>query len=178
MGAEGIRVNSVHPGLVNTFMTSGDDEFVAAAVAEIPLGRIAEPIEIANTVLFLLSDEASFVTGVQFPVDGGYRARSSDGPEGWSCGDAAAQSHRWREFQAPSGNWSDRGRTPDGRRDLEPLPKSDARDVEQAMRAARSAQVAWAQLSPFSRAMSCGCSQCICATSPHPSRATICRGGG
>lgn len=74
-GAEGIRVNSVHPGLVNTFMTSGDDEFVAAAVAETPLGRIAEPIEIANTVLFLLSDEASFVTGVQFPVDGGYRAR-------------------------------------------------------------------------------------------------------
>ena len=74
-GPEGIRVNSVHPGLVNTFMTSGDEDFVAAAVAETPLGRIAEPIEIANTVLFLLSDEASFVTGVQFPVDGGYRAR-------------------------------------------------------------------------------------------------------
>ena len=74
-GPEGIRVNSVHPGLVNTFMTAGDEDFVAAAVADTPLGRIAEPIEIANTVLFLLSDEASFVTGVQFPVDGGYRAR-------------------------------------------------------------------------------------------------------
>ena len=57
------------------------------------------------------------------------------------------------EFRAPeSGTWSDRGRTPDGRRDLEPLPDSDARDVERAMRAARSARAAWADLSPFARA--------------------------
>ncbi len=74
-GPDSIRVNSIHPGLVNTFMTSGDDDFVAAAVAETPLGRIAEPSEIANAVLFLVSDESSFVTGVQFPVDGGFRAR-------------------------------------------------------------------------------------------------------
>ena len=74
-GPEGIRVNSIHPGLVDTHMTAGDEEFVAAAIAETPLGRMSQPMEIANAVLFLLSDEASFVTGVQFPVDGGYRAR-------------------------------------------------------------------------------------------------------
>lgn len=57
------------------------------------------------------------------------------------------------EFQAPaSGTWSSRGRTPDGRGDLAPIPDSDARDVVEAFRAARHARPSWAGHSAFSRA--------------------------
>lgn len=81
--ASGIRCNSVHPGSVLTGMM--DDLFArmaakagitpAAAEAglrgQIPMGRYQEPIDIANAVLFLLSDEARFVTGIELVVDGG-----------------------------------------------------------------------------------------------------------
>ncbi len=79
----GIRVNSVHPGLVRTRsgleMASkafGVDEVEAERMmaAMHPLGRIGEPSEIANAVLFLASDESSFVTGAEYAVDGGYTA--------------------------------------------------------------------------------------------------------
>ncbi len=79
----GIRVNSVHPGLVRTRsgleMASkafGVDEVEAERLmaAMHPLGRIGEPFEIANAVLFLASDESSFVTGAEYAVDGGYTA--------------------------------------------------------------------------------------------------------
>ncbi len=71
----GIRVNSVMPGTVETPGVQGlrermpgiDDQFLAM----IPLKRIADPSEIAAAVVWLCSDEASFVTGVNFPVDGG-----------------------------------------------------------------------------------------------------------
>jgi len=71
----GIRVNSVMPGTVETpgvqdlreRMPGIDDQFLAM----IPLKRIADPSEIAAAVVWLCSDEASFVTGVNFPVDGG-----------------------------------------------------------------------------------------------------------
>ena len=57
------------------------------------------------------------------------------------------------EFRAPaSGTWSARGRTPDGRGELEPGPDSSAADVEDAMQAALAARSSWASLSPFSRA--------------------------
>jgi len=82
--ADNIRVNSVCPGAVRTRLipTMGPDrtaEKDAAWWAELkdatPLGRVAEPEEIAAAVLFLASDEASFITGANLPVDGGYLAR-------------------------------------------------------------------------------------------------------
>jgi NAD(P)-dependent dehydrogenase (short-subunit alcohol dehydrogenase family) len=74
LAADGIRVNAVCPGLVDTPMTAGaiaDPEARARVAAEAPLGRIARPQEIASVVRFLLSDEASFVTGAEIVVDGG-----------------------------------------------------------------------------------------------------------
>ncbi len=77
-GKEGIRVNSVHPGTVDTPMTAGmmdDPEVAAYELAQIPLGRIAAPEEIAYGALFLASDESSYVTGSELMIDGGYTAR-------------------------------------------------------------------------------------------------------
>jgi len=73
---KGIRVNSVSPGLVLTELAKhlNPDSvkgIVQALVAQTPMGRVGEAIEIANAVLFLASDEASFVTGTDLYVDGG-----------------------------------------------------------------------------------------------------------
>lgn len=75
--ADGIRVNAIAAGLVNTplIATGRSPEVMAARVAAHPIGRIAEPGEIADAVLWLCSDKSSFVTGVALPVDGGYTAR-------------------------------------------------------------------------------------------------------
>ncbi len=62
-----IRVNSLHPGLVRTPMTEGIPE----DMVKMPLGRAADPYEVATFVLFLASDEASYATGAEFVVDGG-----------------------------------------------------------------------------------------------------------
>ncbi|WP_031466590.1 SDR family NAD(P)-dependent oxidoreductase [Sciscionella sediminilitoris] len=67
----GIRVNSVHPGLVETELLAGADAFVASAVASIPAGRMAKPAEITEAVLFLLSARSSYLTGSELTVDGG-----------------------------------------------------------------------------------------------------------
>jgi len=74
---EGIRVNSVHPGIITTPMvTEGvPDEMRQMIVAATPMGREGQPEEVANVVLFLASDEASFVTGAEYLVDGGYIAQ-------------------------------------------------------------------------------------------------------
>lgn len=72
---EGIRVNSVHPGIIATPMLEGLSVEQRKALDTVtPLGREGAPEEIANVVLFLASDEASFVTGAEIVADGGYTA--------------------------------------------------------------------------------------------------------
>jgi NAD(P)-dependent dehydrogenase (short-subunit alcohol dehydrogenase family) len=76
-GQDGIRCNSVHPGLMPPMRTSGnvkDPAVRAKLIDRIALGRSGELHEIVNPVLFLASDEASYITGAQLYVDGGYTA--------------------------------------------------------------------------------------------------------
>ncbi|MBY8825225.1 glucose 1-dehydrogenase [Sphingomonas colocasiae] len=77
----GIRVNAILPGWIRTPMSQGalENRGVAAgpsrAIEATPLGRLGEPEEVAYGVLFLASDEASFVTGTELAIDGGYLAQ-------------------------------------------------------------------------------------------------------
>lgn len=79
---EGIRVNSVAPGVINSsyydkiFQQVEDPvAFKKGLEARSPLNKMGEPIDIANMILFLASDESSFSTGAMFTIDGGYTAR-------------------------------------------------------------------------------------------------------
>lgn len=81
LAEHGIRVNAVCPGLTDTNMAQqlidgdgGGSEIRNQYEAAYPLGRLAKPEEIANTIAFLASDEASFISGAMIPVDGGYTA--------------------------------------------------------------------------------------------------------
>jgi NAD(P)-dependent dehydrogenase (short-subunit alcohol dehydrogenase family) len=75
--AEGVRVNSVHPGFIRTPILdqAKGTEVWDAMTASTPMGRLGEPEEIAAAVAYLASDDASFVTGLELYVDGGYIAR-------------------------------------------------------------------------------------------------------
>lgn len=75
LGPRGIRVNTVHPGFIETPMTaSAAPAFRAANLAETPLGRAGTVEDVAPLVVFLVSDESSYITGAEIPVDGGYTA--------------------------------------------------------------------------------------------------------
>ena len=74
LGRHGIRVNSIHPGFIQTDMLAQgdfDDDQVARMVRSTPVGRLGEPLDIANMALYLASDAAEFVSGQEFVVDGG-----------------------------------------------------------------------------------------------------------
>ncbi|HSP73075.1 MAG TPA: glucose 1-dehydrogenase [Gaiellaceae bacterium] len=74
---EGVRVNSVHPGFIRTPILdqAKGTEVWDAMTASTPMGRLGEPAEIAAAVAYLASDDASFVTGSELSVDGGFLAR-------------------------------------------------------------------------------------------------------
>ncbi|WP_420619713.1 glucose 1-dehydrogenase [Candidatus Poriferisocius sp.] len=81
LGQHGIRVNSIHPGGVDTAMTAPDtlgdaisDEDREATFAMLPLGRVGQPEEIARLAVYLASDESSYSTGAEFIADGGMLA--------------------------------------------------------------------------------------------------------
>lgn len=78
LAAEGIRVNAVAPGFVHTSLTAnvtGNPEILAALERLHPAGRMGTAEEVANVIAFLASDEASFVNGAVWMVDGGYSAQ-------------------------------------------------------------------------------------------------------
>lgn len=78
-----IRINSVHPGYIMSPMAHEDarqagltlDEYLRDFIAKHPIGRLGEPIDIAQGMLYLASDESKFVTGTQLAIDGGYTAQ-------------------------------------------------------------------------------------------------------
>lgn len=77
LGSDGVRVNAVAPATSNTRLAGPLKESakaMEALMARIPMGRMVEPMEVANAVAFLASDQAGFITGVILPVDGGLSA--------------------------------------------------------------------------------------------------------
>lgn len=72
---QGVRINAVCPAVIKTPMTDPlfqDKDMTAMVTAKHPMGRVGRPEEVASTVLWLCSEDASFVTGHAHPVDGGF----------------------------------------------------------------------------------------------------------
>lgn len=77
LGTRGVRVNAVNPSLTATEMVAGitdNEPYMAKVRDRMPLGRAAEPDEVAPAIVFLASDDARFINGVNLPVDGGVTA--------------------------------------------------------------------------------------------------------
>jgi 3alpha(or 20beta)-hydroxysteroid dehydrogenase len=72
LAPDGIRVNSVHPGVIRPPMSASVDPDKTSGRS--PLGRIGEPADVANLIVYLASDESSFTTGAEHVVDGGTTA--------------------------------------------------------------------------------------------------------
>jgi 3alpha(or 20beta)-hydroxysteroid dehydrogenase len=73
LGPRGIRVNIVHPGFIETPMTASAPDAMRGAQLELtPLERVGDADEVAAIVVFLLSDAASYISGAEIPVDGGF----------------------------------------------------------------------------------------------------------
>lgn len=71
-GENGIRVNALNPGFIETAMTVEDGETAEGILEQTPLGRAGKPDEVADATLFLASDDASFITGHNLVMDGGF----------------------------------------------------------------------------------------------------------
>lgn len=74
LGPDGIRVNAINPGIIETAMTTEDEEVAGSMTETIPLRRDGKPEDVADAALFLASDEASYVSGHNLVVDGGLTA--------------------------------------------------------------------------------------------------------
>ena len=72
LGDRGIRVNAIHPGYIETdLVAAAPPAFLQASIDAAPLGRAGTPDDVAPLVVFLISDESSYITGAEIPVDGG-----------------------------------------------------------------------------------------------------------
>src|SRR5207237_403032 len=81
LAPSGVRVNSVHPGFIETPMvieafraTASENEMRDMIISRHAMGRLGVPREIADAIVFLASDESSFMTGAELVIDGGYTA--------------------------------------------------------------------------------------------------------
>jgi 3alpha(or 20beta)-hydroxysteroid dehydrogenase len=70
-----VRVNSVHPGYLPPMLNATNQGLRASKIEATPLRRLGEAIDVANGVLFLASDDASFITGTELVIDGGFLAQ-------------------------------------------------------------------------------------------------------